>query len=185
MNRRQAARLRGLSEYLRKASRSRFMFELLVPPEAQQLKSAHNDKSTYDKELRPALMVRTIEELQNAGVEPDVWKLEGLDRREDCRSLVQVARREGRDNVGCIILGRGENEEKVHEWLTTAASVEGFIGFAVGRTDFWNPLLDWRDGKASTQMTIDAVAHQFETFVALFEGVRAERERRSAVLPRT
>jgi len=185
MNRRQAARLRGLSEYLRKASRSRFMFELLVPPEAQQLKSAHNDKSTYDKELRPALMVRTIEELQNAGVEPDVWKLEGLDRREDCRSLVQVARREGRDDVGCIILGRGENEEKVHEWLTTAASVEGFIGFAVGRTDFWNPLLDWRDGKASTQMTIDAVAHQFETFVALFEGVRAERERRSAVLPRT
>jgi myo-inositol catabolism protein IolC len=29
-------------------------------------------------------MVRAIRELQEAGVEPDVWKIGGLDRREDC-----------------------------------------------------------------------------------------------------
>ncbi len=72
-------------------------------------------------------------------MEPDVWKIEGLDRREDCENIVTAARRGGRDRVGCIILGRGEDEQKVHEWLSTAATVPGFIGFAVGRTSFWDP----------------------------------------------
>ena len=92
-------------------------------------------------------MVQAIEELQNAGVEPDVWKIEGLDRREDCERIVAAARRGGRDNVGCIILGRGEDDSKVREWLAVAASVPGFIGFAVGRTDFWQPLVGFRAGK--------------------------------------
>ena len=69
-----------------------------------------------------------IHKLQDAGVEPDVWKIEGLDRREDCERIVAAARRDGRDGVGCIVLGRGENEAKVREWLTTAAGVPGFIG---------------------------------------------------------
>ena len=120
------------------------MFELLVPAEPAQLERFHGDKKAYDLDLRPGLMVRTIHELQDAGVEPDVWKIEGLDRREDCVKLVAAARRGGRDRVGCIILGRGEDDQKVREWLTTAASVPGFIGFAVGRTTFWDPLVDWR-----------------------------------------
>ena len=73
-----------------------------------------------------------------------MWKIEGLDRREDCENVVAAARRGGRDKVGCIILGRGEDDKKVREWLTTAAAVPGFIGFAVGRTSFWDPLVDWR-----------------------------------------
>jgi 5-dehydro-2-deoxygluconokinase len=77
-----------------------------------------------------------IKELQNAGVEPDVRKIEGLDSREDCAQLLAVARRDGRGDVGCIILGRGSNADKVLEWLRTAAGVPGFIGFAVGRTAF-------------------------------------------------
>ena len=77
-------------------------------------------------------------------MEPDVWKIEGLDRREDCEKIVAAARRGGRDKVGCIILGRGEDDQKVREWLATAAGVPGFIGFAVGRTTFWDPLVDWR-----------------------------------------
>ena len=118
------------------------MFELLVPAEKAQLDRLKGDKKAYDLELRPGLMVQAIEQLQDAGVEPDVWKIEGLDRREDCEKIVAAARRGGRDKVGCIILGRGEDDEKVHEWLATAAEVPGFIGFAVGRTDFWEPLVE-------------------------------------------
>ena len=110
------------------------MFELLVPAEKAQLDRLKGDKKAYDLELRPGLMVQAIEQLQDAGVEPDVWKIEGLDRREDCEKIVAAARRGGRDKVGCIILGRGEDDKKVHEWLATAAGVPGFIGFAVGRT---------------------------------------------------
>ena len=91
-------------------------------------------------------MVRTIRGLQEAGVEPDVWKIEGLERREDCERVAAAARRGGRDRVGCIVLGRGEDDRKVREWLATAAAVPGYIGFAVGRTTFWDALADWRAG---------------------------------------
>lgn len=172
LNRRQTERLRRLSDYLSDAKRSLFMFELLVPAEKAQLDSVHGDKSAYDDEIRPGLMVRVIEELQDGSVEPDVWKIEGLDRREDCEKMVAAARRDGRDHVGCIILGRGENEDKVREWLTTAASVPGFIGFAVGRTDFWAPLSAWHAGKATRETAVAQIAQHYREFVKIFESSR-------------
>ena len=173
LNRRQTARLKQLSDYLLNANRSLFMFELLVPAEKPQLDKVNGDKNAYDREIRPALMVRTIQELQNAGIEPDVWKIEGLDRREDCEKIVTTAKAGGRTSIGCIILGRGEDDQKVLEWLTTAASVPGFIGFAVGRTDFWQPLVDLRDKKISRQTAVDEMAHRYREFVDAFEKTRA------------
>ena len=173
LNQRQSADLRRLSDYLHGESSSLFMFELLVPPEKAQLAKLEGDKKAYDLELRPGLMVETIRQLQNAQVEPDVWKVEGLDRREDCEKIVAVARRDGRDHVGCIILGRGESDEKVREWLTTAAGVPGFIGFAVGRTDFWEPLTGWRDKKESREAAVAEIARRYREFVDVFESARA------------
>ena len=172
LNARQAARLKRLSDYLHGDSRPLFMFELIVPPEKAQLDRFNGDKKTYDVELRPRLMVQAIEELQEAGVEPDVWKIEGLDRREDCEKMVAAARRGGRDRVGCIILGRGEDDGKVHEWLTTAAAVPGFIGFAVGRTSFWDPLVAWRANQITRECAVKNVARRYREFMDTFEGKR-------------
>jgi myo-inositol catabolism protein IolC len=172
LNRRQTARLKTLSDYLRSKSESRFMFELLVPAEPAQLDRLGGDKKKYDLELRPQLMVQTIEQLQDAGVEPDVWKIEGLDRREDCERIVIAAHRGGREQVGCIILGRGENDQKVHDWLTIASGVKGFIGFAVGRTDFWQPLVDFRAQKISREAAVAEIARRYREFVGIFEKAR-------------
>jgi len=173
LNRRQADRLKRLSDYLQAARRSLFMFELLVPAEKAQLDEVGGDKNAYDSKLRPRLMVETIKQLQSSGVEPDVWKIEGLDRREDCERIIETARAGGRDSVGCIILGRGADEQKVRQWLTTAASVPGFIGFAVGRTDFWQPLVDWRDKKISRETAVTHIAREYRGFVDDFEGAVA------------
>jgi myo-inositol catabolism protein IolC len=175
LNRRQSDRLKRLSDYLHTANRSLFMFELLVPAEKAQLAKVNGDKKAYDRELRPRLMEQTIQELQSAGVEPDVWKIEGLDRREDCAKMVATARASGRNSVGCIILGRGEDDQKVREWLSTAASVPGFIGFAVGRTDFWDPLVAWRDKKTSRETAVSEIARHYREFVDLFEAASANR----------
>jgi myo-inositol catabolism protein IolC len=172
LNREQAARLKRLSDYLQGAGHSLFMFELLVPAEKKQLEQFKGDKKAYDLELRPQLMVGAIEELQRAGVEPDVWKIEGLDRREDCEKMVATARQGGRGNVSCIILGRGEDDKKVHEWLTTAAAVPGFIGFAVGRTDFWDPLVNMRDGKSTREEAVAEMARRYREFVDVFESAK-------------
>jgi myo-inositol catabolism protein IolC len=175
LNKDQAERLKRLSDYLLTANRSLFMFELLVPAEKAQLEKVNGDKKAYDRDLRPGLMIGAIKELQAAGVEPDVWKIEGLDRREDCEKIVATAKAAGRDSVGLIILGRGEDDEKVREWLITAASVPGFIGFAVGRTDFWDPLVAWRDKKISREKAMDEIAGHYRQFVDDFEAAAAHR----------
>ncbi|SMF03513.1 Myo-inositol catabolism protein IolC [Tistlia consotensis] len=169
LNRRQAARLKRLSDFLAARGRSRFLFELLVPAEKSQLQRLGGDLEAYDRELRPDLMVEAIHELQEAGVEPDLWKVEGLDSREDCRAIVAAARAGGRDKVGCIVLGRGADGEKVREWLTVAAGVPGFVGFAIGRTVFWRPLVDWLAGKATRERAVAEIAARFAEFVDLFE----------------
>jgi myo-inositol catabolism protein IolC len=172
LNQRQAARLKRLSDYLKKTP-SKFMFELLVPPEPEQLEKLKGDKKAYDRELRPRLMVETIHELQDAGVEPDVWKIEGLDSKDDCEKVVQAARRGGRATVGCIILGRGEDDKKVREWLGTAAKVPGFIGFAVGRTTFWDPLVDWRAHKIPREAAVAEIARRYREWVDIFDKAQA------------
>jgi len=172
LNRRQSARLKRLSDYLHTKSRSRFMFELLVPAEQAQLERIRGDHRAYDLEIRPRLMVQAIEQLQDARVEPDVWKIEGLDRRGDCEKIVTAARRGGRDRVGCIILGRGEDDSKVREWLTTASTVPGFIGFAVGRTNFWEPLVDWRAKKITREAAVAEIARRYRGFADIFEKAR-------------
>lgn len=171
LNRRQTTRLKQLSDYLHSSNRL-FMFELLVPAEAAQLKRFHGDRSAYDRELRPALMARTLRELQELGVEPDIWKVEGMDRREDCAAVVAAARRDGRDRASCIVLGRGEDEGKVRGWLATAAGVPGFIGFAVGRTTFWNPLVRWRANEISREAAVVEIARRYRGWMDLFERAR-------------
>jgi len=174
LNQRQISRLKRLSDYLHSSGRSKFMFELLVPAQKSQLDSVKGDTQAYDLELRPRLMAQTISELQDAQVEPDVWKIEGLDRREDCKEIVTVARRGRRDKVGCIILGRGENDQKVREWLAIAAGVEGFIGFAVGRTSFWDPLVNMRAKKITREAAANEIARRYREFVNIFEKARAQ-----------
>jgi 5-dehydro-2-deoxygluconokinase len=147
LNQRQSDRLKRLSDYLHSgSSRSRFMFELLVPAEKAQLDQLKGDKNAYDLELRPRLMAEAIEDLQDAS-----------------------ARRGGRTAVGCIILGRGEDDAKVHEWLSIAATVPGFIGFAVGRTCFWDPLVDWRANRITRNAAVAEIARRYAEFAEIFE----------------
>ena len=89
MNERQIARLKKLADWLH-ANDRKFLFELLVPAEHEQLESVGGDTDRYDAELRPELMRRAIEHFQDAGVEVDIWKIEGVDTREDAEMLVRA-----------------------------------------------------------------------------------------------
>jgi 5-dehydro-2-deoxygluconokinase len=180
MNKRQAARLKRLSDYLHESGRVLFMFELLVPAEKAQMEQVKGNKKAYDLEIRPRLMVETIHQFQDIGVEADVWKIEGLDRQEDCAKVAAAARRDGRSNVGCIVLGRGEDDKKVGEWLATAAPVDAFIGFAVGRTVFWDPLVALRDKKAARESVVKEITRRYRGFVDVFEKARASSKREAA-----
>lgn len=167
LNQRQAKRLRQLSDYCH-AHQNKFMFELLVPATQDQLAQVGGDSSKYDRELRPSLMVKAMKELQDSGIEPDVWKLEGIETEEDSKKVANQARAGKRDQVGVIVLGRGENAEKVKHWLSTAAKVPGLIGFAVGRTIFWEPLKAAKEGKISKDEAAEQVAKNYKGFCDLW-----------------
>jgi myo-inositol catabolism protein IolC len=173
LNRRQAGRLRQLSDYLH-AHAHLFMFELLVPMTPEQSDRLEGDHQIYDHDLRPSLMIAAIKELQHEGVEPDVWKVEGLDLTQDCIKVVEAARRDGRDEVGCIVLGRGSNPAKVEAWLHAAAAAPGFIGFAVGRTTFWDALVRLQRGEISRNQAVAAIADRYLQWVRAF----TDRQRR-------
>jgi 5-dehydro-2-deoxygluconokinase len=168
-NKRQAARLKRLSDFLAARGRIRFMFELLVPPEKTQFDRLKGGRKAYDVELRPRLMVEAIAELQDSGVEPDLWKVEGLEQREDCERVAAAVRVSGRSNVRCIVLGHGADDRKVREWLEIAATVSGFVGLAIGRTVFWDPLVAWRGKQATRDQTVAEIAWRYRQFVDLFE----------------
>jgi myo-inositol catabolism protein IolC len=171
-NAEQLGKLRRLSDWLHDHER-KFLFELLVPAEDAQLQSVEGDEERYDAELRPELMRRTIAEIQDGGVEPDIWKIEGVDARSDCEMLVTQARVGGRDGVRCVVLGRGADDAKVDGRLNAAAGVDGYIGFAIGRSIWWDPLKAYVDGKVDRAAGARAIAENYLRFVAVYERARA------------
>jgi myo-inositol catabolism protein IolC len=167
-NDRQRLVLKRLSDYCRTAG-PMFMVELLVPATKEQLESVKGETAAYDLHLRPGLMCRAIRSFQGDGIEPDVWKVEGLDRREDCERVVEAARRGDRPDVGCIVLGRGADENKVRAWLEVAASVPGFIGFAVGRTTFWEAVTDYLANKTTRDEATSRIAQRYLAWTGIFQ----------------
>ena len=173
MNERQTARLRRLSEWLHERRR-KFLFELLVPAEPSQLERFEGDEDRYDSELRPELMMEAILQLQNGGVEPDIWKIEGIDDREACREIAQLVRREGRDRVSCVVLGRGASDEKVDAWLRAGAGLEGYIGFAIGRSIFGESVKQFAAGEGfDHDAAVDSISSKYRRFIDVYEGAVA------------
>ncbi len=166
MNKRQLQRLKKLSDYLSKTKRP-FLFELIVAASPEQLAKLGGSKEKYDQELRPKLMVQALKAIQDSGVEPSIWKLEGVDKPADAKAVVKQAQTGGR-KVGVITLGRGESKEKVQEWLAVGAKIPGIIGFAVGRTIFWNPLMDYKAGKTDRKGAVEQIAQNYIELVDLW-----------------
>jgi myo-inositol catabolism protein IolC len=172
MNKRQTERLKRLADWLHENDR-KFLFELLVPAEDHQLEQVDGDTDRYDAELRPELMRRAIEHFQENGVEVDIWKIEGVDSREDAEMLAEQTRKgEGRENVKSVLLGRGASDEKVDHWLKQAAPVEGFIGFAIGRSIWWDALKAFLDG-GDREKSAEQIADNYLRFIKVYDEAEA------------
>ena len=173
MNARQSERLKRLADWLHENDR-KFLFELLVPAEDSQLERMGGDVDRFDSELRPELMRRAITELQDAGIEADIWKIEGIDTREDCERIAATCRRDGRDGVTCVVLGRGADDAKVDHWLRQGAPVDGYSGFAIGRSIWWDALKGFLDGSLDREGAVGQVAENYLRFVRVYDEAAKE-----------
>ena len=170
MNERQLVALKRLADWLHEHGR-KFLFELLVPATEGQLATVEGDTDRYDAELRPGLMREAIEAIQQGGVEVDIWKIEGVDEREEAEMLAEQTRAgSGREGVKCVVLGRGASTEKVDQWLQAAAPVEGYIGFAIGRSIWWDSLKAFLSGDLPRATAAEQVADNYLRFCRIYEG---------------
>jgi myo-inositol catabolism protein IolC len=163
----QARRLAKLGAWLHETGR-KFLFELLVPAGDSDLARVEGDQERYDLEVRPELTLRAIREIRDLGVEPDIWKIEGLDRREDCEALAQLIRDGGRDDVIAIVLGRGADNDRVDHWLRTGAPVDGYQGFAIGRSIWSGPMESFFSGELSRDEAADQIGANFARFLEVY-----------------
>lgn len=167
MNARQRTRLKTLSDFCHQHG-YKFLIEPLVPASAEQLERVGGDQRRYDNELRPGLMVAMVAELQNAGVEPDIWKIEGLEQPADYELIIAQTRTGGRDDVTAVVLGRGADDAQVETWLRAGSGVDGIVGFAIGRTIFWQPLVDYKDQKITAEQASQQIARNYQHFYQIF-----------------
>lgn len=166
-NKRQAKRLKTLNDFCAEAG-YRFLVELLTPPSPDQLSEAGGLEG-YEKNLHWKVMRESIRELRAAGIEPDVWKLEGLEESEQFGRVAEETQKSAEKEVGVIVLGRGESGEKVRKWIEIAAKVPGVIGLAVGRTVFKQPLLDFAAKKISREEAVLMIAKNYKKFLDIFK----------------
>jgi myo-inositol catabolism protein IolC len=168
-NKAQLEKLKRLADWLHEHDR-KFLFELLVPAEPAQLEAVGGDTDRFDAELRPELMLRAIQDIQDFGVEVDIWKIEGVDAREDAERLARQTRRgPGRENVVCVLLGRGASDEKVEHWLRVAAPVEGFVGFAIGRSIWWDALKGFLEERLDREAAAQQIADKYLHFIRVYD----------------
>jgi 5-dehydro-2-deoxygluconokinase len=172
---RQKIKLKKLSDYCHE-NNQKFLLEVLIIPNETQLKDAGSQLG-FDRKMRSVLVAEVIKDFQSFGVEPDIWKMEGFEKEEDYKEIIQVIKVDGRENVNLIILGRGAREEEVEKWLEVGAreevfeigaKVEGVIGFAVGRTVFWQAIERFHKGEIGKAEVIETVSNNFQKFYKIF-----------------
>ena len=164
----QGNRIKELSDWLT-GNDKKFLLEFLVPATEEQLASVENDQARYDSEIRPKLAVKVVEEMRERGADPDIWKIEGLDTSEDCEKVAHAIRTGDREDVIAVVLGRGASDEKVNEWLRAGSSVEGYKGFAIGRSIFWDALKSFHEGEKSREEAVEEIAQSYLGFLSVYQ----------------
>ena len=164
----QGNRVKELSDWLSKNDK-KFLLEFLVPATEEQLASVENDQARYDSEIRPKLAVKVVQEMRERGADPDIWKIEGLETVEDCENVAAAIKTGDRENVMAVVLGRGASDEKVNEWLRAGSSVDGYRGFAIGRSIFWNALKGYHEGEKTKDKAVEEIAESYLGFLSVYQ----------------
>jgi myo-inositol catabolism protein IolC len=155
--------LRRLGDWAASARRH-WLIELLVPPTREQL-AAHEDQALYDRDERPALTAQAIAAFSEAGVHPGIWTLEGYETAPGAELALDAVRSTDSPPSSCIVLGRDAPQRQVDHWLTVAAPLQGFVGFAIGRGIWEDPIAGYLAGHTDRDATEKRIAERYGHFI--------------------
>lgn len=148
------------------------LYELLVPGTDAQKASVGDDPEAFDRDVRPELVTRVIADNQQAGVEPTIWKIEGLETTGAAREIVRQIRSGGRDDIDAVVLGRDAPVERLDHWLSVAAGVEGFVGFAIGRSIWQDAVAAHFRGEIDEAAAVAKVSENYLHFAHHYTAAR-------------
>jgi myo-inositol catabolism protein IolC len=143
------------------------LYELLVPATSAQLGRAGQDAGVYDRDIRPGLVARVIADNYAHGIEPALWKVEGLETVEAAQQVAAQATAGGR-GTRLIVLGRDAPAARLDHWLEVASQVGAFVGFAIGRSIWEDAVREYEasdHGEAAASRARDQVAERYLAFV--------------------
>ena len=144
------------------------LYELLVPATSAQLDRAGDEPGAYDRDIRPGLVVQVIADNQAHGVEPTLWKVEGLETVEAAQQVAAQAKAGGR-RTDLIVLGRDAPADRLDHWLEVASQVSAFVGFAIGRS-IWEDSVRAYEASGQSEAAASAgraqIAERYLGFVA-------------------
>jgi myo-inositol catabolism protein IolC len=165
-NARQVERVKVLADWLA-ANDQKLLLEFLIPAEPAQEEATGGDRTRYETEYLPRLITEAMKDLVAAGVEPDLWKVEGVPTAEGMKLIGDTALSIGK-RTGVLVLGRGAGIETVGTWLSLAGATPGFSGFAVGRT-IWNDAVGAWIGNQDDTLLIDTIADRYRQLVDFYQ----------------
>ncbi|MEK1929363.1 MAG: DUF2090 domain-containing protein, partial [Pararhizobium sp.] len=151
----QIAKLRSAFEAARKVGR-----EILI----EIIASKHG-------KLDDQTIPRALNQLYDAGLKPDWWKLEPQASRNAWAAIDAVI--EKRDPLcrGVVLLGLEAPYEVLKEGFAAARTSKTVKGFAVGRTIFADASKAWLAGAMTDEQAIADMAGKFEALVNLWLGL--------------
>ena len=168
----QASRIAPLFKWLGTQSRQ-FMLELQVLPTEQQISSAGGREAWVSK-TRPGLIRKAVSELKDQGARPDVWKLEPMPDVQQYERTIEAIRSEGCQNAVAVVLGGGATTEAVDDSLRRCAKVDGFIGFAVGRSVWADGLQRLAKGDCDGPAAAKSIGDNFRHFTHVFSKAKSD-----------
>ncbi|QOR70076.1 DUF2090 domain-containing protein [Ruania alkalisoli] len=161
----QLTRLRELSDFLAEQSIA-FMLELIV---GQTSGTSGPDGAVPTVDVDE--LCRSMAEIQHAGVQVDLWKVEGVSSQENAARVAAQAMLTD-PLATCVVLGAGAPSDIVGHWLDVAAATPGFSGFAIGRSIWGEPVAAWLDGRLSREDAIEQIASTYRSCAMRYTGVR-------------
>ncbi len=154
INQKQLVNLQKLENFCQQ-NQKQLLFELLVPPNTKEAQDMEN----FETQIRPKETAEAILEISQI-IHPKIWKLEGFSK-EGWEMVLKVIPQESK----VIVLGRGEDPQKVDFWLQEAVRFPNIIGFAVGRTVFMPPLVKFLAKELLESEAIVQISKNFERLV--------------------
>jgi 5-dehydro-2-deoxygluconokinase len=118
-----------LQAWCRRAE-TQLVVEVLVPRRQEP-------EDTFDGAGRPAMLADFIGESYRRGLTPQFWKIEGTPAADGARTIDRAIA--AQPQCRQIILGKAADIATIERWFAAAHNSATAVGFAIGRSVFWEP----------------------------------------------